>query len=166
VVPKFVAYLAKALEFERKDNDAVEGSTELLIHVAESQDLSLRAIERIMTTLAIGLAYSPPDTIRPSPILGGLSILKVVRPDLYAKAKKGQLQYDEVQDALGFEDQSSTGDSLREWYVKWWQFCTGNNLTEEETQRFGESLWRYHIERQRIVPHVANAIIDRLTPGK
>jgi predicted KAP-like P-loop ATPase len=102
VVPKFVAYLRKVLDFKKEDNDTVDGATELIQYVAETQDVSLRAIERIMTNLAVGLAYSPSNVIRPSPILGGLCILKVVRSDLYAKAKKGQLKYHDLKDVFGF----------------------------------------------------------------
>jgi hypothetical protein len=71
-------------------------------HVAEHRDLSLRAIEKGMSTLAIALSFKRQDTYAPVAIILGLYILKANDPDLYVKAKAGLAKWDEVRNPLGF----------------------------------------------------------------
>lgn len=164
IVPKFVNYLVKSLEFKNEDGDTVNSTTEIVEYVAQQQNLSLRAIERIMTTLAISLACTPKNYIRVPPIIGGLCILKTASPDLFVKAKQGLLTYKEVTGALGFETTTDKSESLREWYIKWWRFCLDDSFDQEEAARLSQSLWRYNTEPSGIVRLTANNIVDRLVP--
>ena len=156
---RFIEYLQKVMDFKPEDRDIVQRAGELVLHVADRRNLSLRAIERIMTNLAMALAYTSPNVLRPPPILAGLCILKVVSPELFGKAKRGRLVYAEVRDALDLEDLSD-GEGISDWYSKWWRFCTDD--TFEEAENFSRSLWQYNIDKGEIVPHVATAVIDRL----
>jgi hypothetical protein len=99
-VTKFMNYLERSMDFKPQDGDIVARTTELVSHVAERRNLSLRAIERITTNLALSLAYTPDNVLRPPPILAGLCILKVVAPELFEKAKRGRLKYVEVRPRL------------------------------------------------------------------
>ncbi|MEX1060702.1 MAG: P-loop NTPase fold protein [Methyloceanibacter sp.] len=161
-VTRFTEYLEKSMDFKPQDQDIVARTTELVHHVAERRNLSLRAIERIMTNLALALVYTPENVLRPPPILAGLCILKVITPELFQKAKRGQLAYAEVREALKLVE-SSEEQGISDWYATWWRFCTDESFDQSEAQQFGRSLFQYNIERTEIVPHVANAVIDRLT---
>ena len=50
--------------------------------------LSFRTIERIVVTFSVAMAFTTADNFRPPPIVIGLCILKVIDPDLFAKAKQ------------------------------------------------------------------------------
>lgn len=97
---KYINYLRRALEFDPADRDLVDAIQIVLGDVAVARDMSLREIERVMTTVAIAIASTPENHFRPGVIIAGLAILKVVEPDLYLKAKRGALSFDEVRLAL------------------------------------------------------------------
>lgn len=45
-----------------------------------------------------------------------------------------------------------------------WQFCTDPGLdSKSPLNKFGQGLWDYNLDRERVVPLIANAIVDRLT---
>lgn len=160
---KFMAHLEKVMEFKREDADVVDRTTEVFLHVAEHRDLSLRAIERVMSTFAIALAFAPSNFIKPGPIMGGLCLFKVLAPPLYLKAKQGRITYEEVNNALGLEDSLSEDERLSDWYVSWWRYCTDPKFEQKDIEEFNRGLSRARFnDRFEIVPAIANDVIDRL----
>jgi hypothetical protein len=151
---RFIQYVTKAMEFDARDKETIGNISPLIRHVANTDGLSLRTIERIFNVLAIALAFSPANFFRPAPIIAGLSILKVVRPDLFAKAKRGVLKYEEVKSTLGFGR-----DDVNDWYVEFWKIALGQI---EPSPEWRSSFFRYHIDTKDIVPVVANDVIDRM----
>jgi hypothetical protein len=166
IVTKFVSHLVSAMDFAQEDRDTVQYATEIIRDVCHLRNLSLRTIERVMTILAVSLAFSDKGFFRPPPILGGLCILKVMEPHLFNKAKKGTLDYSDVSRALAFDVPADDQDKGRvEFYKKWWRFATDPNEDPDLNQTFHSSLMTYSIDdRRRIVPFVANGIVDRLVP--
>ena len=163
IITKYVAYLVKAMEFKPDDHETVEYATRIIRYVSERRDLSLRAVERIMSVLAIALSYTPRNYFRPPPILGGLCVLKVTAPELFVKAKRGTLEFAEVQSALALDAKVEEREQgTVEFYTKWWRFCTDLAPEQELIQELRSALFQYSIERQQIVPILANDIIDRL----
>ncbi|MBT5047757.1 MAG: hypothetical protein HOM58_04580 [Rhodospirillaceae bacterium] len=161
---KFMEYLVKTMEFRSEDHEAVDSSASFIINVAEHQELSLRTIEQIMSVLALALAYSSNNQLRLPAVLAGLSVLKVVAPNLYAKAKRGTLKFPDVKEILGLQlnenDEEDSGDS---WSTNWWRFCADENVDEEFLLSRRQLLVTYNIDdRFHIVPHLANNVIDRL----
>ena len=164
---KFVSYLARVLEFDSKDNELVDTATSIIGDIAVERDMSLREIERVMTTLAIAVSYTPKNYFRPAVILAGLAILKIVAPDLYVKAKRGTLTYDEVQAVLHLE-KGADDDSVihrREWVAKWWRFGTDGVADDDFKSGMQKLSWDYNIRDGKvIVPMIANDVIDRFVP--
>jgi cytidylate kinase len=163
---KFIEYLSRAMQFQEK-NQTVQYARDYFRYVAEKRNMSLRAIERVMSTLAIALAYKPENLYSPMPIILGLCVLKVMDPNLYLKAKAGTLALDEVRGPLGFTDTPDEGDEhIVEFFSSFWEFCLKPNLPEDGPhQQYHQGLWRYHLDRQKVVLLVANSIMDRLTPA-
>lgn len=155
---KFMQYLTKAMDFDQQDKETVENSTPLFRHVANAQGLSLRTIERIFSILALALAFTPKNFFRPPPLIAGLCILKVVQPDLFAKAKRGTLSYDEVNAALGLGRQD-----VPEWYVEFWKVALGQQPPDKG---WNSMFFRYHVQPGEMVPVVANDVIDRMLLGQ
>jgi hypothetical protein len=166
VTTRFIEYLVKALEFKPEQQDLVRNTVQLVRHVAENRNLSLRAIEQIMTLLSLALAYKPDRTFCPAAILAGLCILKVTDPDLHVKAKLGTITFEEIRVPLGFHD--AKADEQSEHAVTrstlFWRYCTDPGWRPDDPihSEFGGMMTQYSIERQRVVPHVANSIVDRL----
>jgi hypothetical protein len=115
-VTKFVAHLAQIMEFAQDDRKVAS----LVGLVADQNNLGLRTVERIMSVLAIALAYTPRDFFRPPPIIAGLCVLKVQMPELFAKAKKGTLSYSEVERVLRVRDTDEHEKSKVKGFNDWW----------------------------------------------
>jgi hypothetical protein len=87
--------------------------------------------------------------------------------ELYVKAKAGTLVWDEVKGPLGF---TVTPDEHEQRTVELasqhGRFCTDPTLADDDelTKSFGSGLWQHDLSRRQVVPHVANAIMDRLAP--
>jgi hypothetical protein len=162
-VTKFVEYLEKVMEFVPEDRETVSLTTDLIRQISQHHSLSLRTIERIMSTLALAVAYTSRNTLRLPPILAGLCILKVTEPELYEKAKRRKLKYADIKEPLALGG-TWDDDRLFEWFVEFWRFCSDDDLDKDSIQRLSRSLTMYTIrDRFDIVPFTANDIIDRLS---
>jgi tetratricopeptide (TPR) repeat protein len=164
VIPKYIAYLQQQLKFEPQDRDVVNAASDLIQLVATARGLSLRHIERMMTNLALAVAFTKPNSLKPGPIVGGLCALRVVAPPLYAKAKEGMLTFEEVDEALFSAGTVEDASTRREWQRNWWRFALDKSAPEELIESFGRGLWNYDVDRERLVQVVANSIIDHLGP--
>jgi hypothetical protein len=159
---KFLNYLTKAMEFPGTDD--IRSALSLVRFVTDRRDLSLRAIERIMTMLAIAYSFTTANTFRPPPLVAGLCVIKVIAPSVYAKAKRGTLDWDEVLKILALNELAEPEDEhAREWWINWWRYATDPALEEEKQAEFGRSLLRYNFrDRSSLLPFVANDVLDRM----
>jgi hypothetical protein len=89
---KYINYVVTKLDFKAEHRELVDNCKKFILHVARNRNLSLRTIERVMTTMALALAFCR-NLNMPAGILGGLCLLKNVDPDLFMKAKTGVLTY-------------------------------------------------------------------------
>jgi hypothetical protein len=163
VATKYVEHLAKSLKFKPQDRDILEVVTTLVRHVAESRGLSLRAIEQVFTVLAVALAFRPERHLCPDTILGGLCVLKVIDAALYVKAKAGTITFDEAKRSLALGALADQQDKIVvEHVARFWEYCTDPSPSTEVRNRYNEALAQFGVTRDRIVPLVANSIVDRL----
>lgn len=123
-------------------------------------DLSLRQLEKTYTNLAIIYSTSSEDHLRLVPIITFIATLKVVQPKIFRKLSTGQITYGDLVQQLGFSttklDDISTRDLSK--IVDWLGCCLLSDseleslgLTERASQ-IGQSLWRYNIEPEQIIP--------------
>jgi hypothetical protein len=108
--------------------------------------------------------YTPSDSERLPPILAGLCVIKVMDPDLYAKAKKGALSYAEANAALHLEAPALPGEERhREWTIEQWKYATDANLDDAIVQKIASATARYGIgDRSSWIPFIANEVIDQM----
>jgi hypothetical protein len=121
---KYIDYLTEVTLLP--GGPAVDNAKRYFQHVAESRNLSLRAIESVMSTYALELAFKQPNVYAPTTIIAGLCLLKVTDPELYVKAKMGTLEFGEVRLPLGLvvaPDQQDKG--AVEQLGEHWMFCIG-----------------------------------------
>lgn len=165
-VAQYIEHLRNVLDLKSDDRDTLSSTAEFLRRVCETRSLSLRAVERIFSHIAVCLAFTTMNHLRPEPIVGGLCVLKVIEPELFAKAKRGKLLYSEIESLFGFDTSATPEDEL---HLKrqrdWWQFCL-LDVISSDLEEFGKRLYQYGIwsDRKTVLPTIANHIVDRLRP--
>lgn len=166
---KFINYVVDKLDFGSEHQELVRSSKNFVLHIARSRDLSLRTIERIMTTMALALAFGKMPNL-PAEILGGLCVLKNTDPDLFIKAKRGMLTFDEIKLKLAFDNKpaDSTLAYLSEHGSDIWMFFLGVEPVDDRLKAQYEEFRRWFRFRSgtELLSWVANSVIDRLQPSK
>jgi hypothetical protein len=161
----YIKHLERQLDFPKSASRDLEVATALIGHVAEHRELSLRTIERIMTVLAVGMAFTDRlDRTRYPVLLAGLAVLKVLDAPLYAKAKAGTLRFEEVR--VPFALHVSTRGLNLEWVADWWGLATNAELSEEKLQRFSEVSFYFHGDRGDLLPYLSNSLVERFLPPR
>lgn len=162
VASKYISHLRKTLEFKPEDGETVKYACASLLEIADSKGLSLREIERAMSNVALACAFTTPRTLRPAPLVAGLAVMKAVNPAMYRKAKEGKLEYVEVRDFLHLTETLNPMEAP--FNEKWWRLCTDGLVGDEFVTEMLRGLSQYNIwsGRERILPLIANGVMDRL----
>jgi KAP-like P-loop domain-containing protein len=162
----YVDYLLAKMMPETEFLDTVDLAREYCNHLAHHAGLSLRSIEKVVSSLAISLAYRPKNLFCPDPILVGLCALKELSPELYVQAKSGTKVFQEARVTLGFvyaaeQRAKRTVDHM----TKVWRYYADPAVTgnEPDYQDFREGYWHSNLDRWEVVPYVARNVVDRLT---
>ena len=163
---KYISYLTKEIDVAREDYDFHENAIHFTRTYALLHESSFRDIEHFLTNIALASAFTTKRTLRPAPLMAGLSILRVVQPSLYAKAKRGVLQYSDIEDVFGFKYEGKDADDLKgysDFERGWWQFTTNSNAEQNLIDRYNRSLFDYNVrDRFSIIPLIAHKVIDKL----
>lgn len=132
--------------------------------IARAHRLSLRDIENVYTNLSLAYAVSE-NRYRPAVLIAVLTVLKVIAPATYAKAKTGDLTYSEL-NKIAFADRNwgeFDVDRLRRIFQ--WHLDPNITVNDPEWGPFRESEWRSGLERLETIKFIANAIVDRFEPA-
>ncbi|MGV2104259.1 KAP family P-loop NTPase fold protein [Rhizobium sp. 21-4511-3d] len=164
---KYASHLADTLAINSgRDRDSQVGSSvETIIRLINYEQMSFRTLERAFSVLALAVGLTPENRLQLGAIMGGLIMMKLLRPDLFKKAKRGDLKLEEAKQFLRFSP-----DEYREgqmgWEEEWWTYLLADPLPEE-LKDFGKSLsFRYSFrDRSDIVKYTANDVVDRLSPA-
>jgi KAP family P-loop domain len=121
--------------------------------------LSLRRIESVFTTITISCIASKDGEFRPVAMLCILSIIKSIRPELYKKAKNKSLEYPEICDFLSpYIFKNMDVDHI----LKLFRYYLQDEVDEQgEFKGFGETTWRYNLDRKSVISYITNSLIDR-----
>lgn len=145
--------------------DGVREIPEYVASAARAFRLSLRQIEAVFTNIALAYVVVQDREFRPSLLVTFLVLMKTLRPDLYRKAKAATLQSAEV---AAFLDQHSWDqlDIERVNRVFRYHLEAEINENDEEWRGYGSSLFQFNIERHRVIPYLANSVLDRFGRGQ
>ncbi|MGE5515024.1 MAG: P-loop NTPase fold protein [Bacteroidota bacterium] len=90
----------------------------------------LRGIEKVVSHVALVCAATGDRTLRLSQLIGPLCVMRRAKPDLYARARSGTLEYPQVEEFLtgGRWEREST----LERYRHWWRYATDDGQVENE----------------------------------
>ena len=88
VATKYIAHLRRDINISSDDRDFSQSCVEFIQTYALIRNSSLRDIEHMMTNVALAAAFTNSTTLRPGPIIAGLSILRAVNQSLYMKIQE------------------------------------------------------------------------------
>lgn len=131
--------------------------------LADHFNLSLRQLEKVFTNLTLLYGSSGKNHLRLVPIIVFLSVIKIVRPQVFDRLLQQKISYSEVCDETGLKPNEEDHRKLY-WLMNWLRFALlsekeFNELDGEDRIRgFGESLWNYNIERERLIPIFAQQL--------
>lgn len=160
---KYADFLAKSLSIRSDSESPLKGSAETIIRLVRHENMSYRTLERAFTVLALATAFTPKNHPQHGAIMGGLVMMKILRPDLFLKAKHGTLTFPEASAFLRF---NADGNQIKRisWEEKWWMYCLADSLPDDYNDFVNSISFRYHFnERKDIITYTANDVIDRLT---
>jgi hypothetical protein len=162
----YIDYLMATMIPEDKFERTIDTAKQYYRHLAHQTNLSLRAIEKIISSLAMALAYRPEGVFFPEPIVIGLCALKITNPEIYVQAKSGGKIFHDARQPLGL----AIAPEQREQYVvehmtKAWRYFSDPSIAggEPEYHDFRESTLSRSLERWDVVAYVARNIVDRLS---
>ncbi len=158
-IAKYANRLNSQLDLPRKNDGPVEPTADMLARVLTYYGMTLRTLERAYTILKLSLSFTPPNYRQIGPIIGGLIAMKLLRPDMYRKARHGQLTLSDALDFLFPVDEALTEESSATWEKEWWTFCLSEELPPELKDFAQGGLAR---ERRTLVRYTANEIVERL----
>ena len=163
----YLRHLVDVMNVESDDGRFLELTADVLASLGEAYELSLRTLERIALNMALVFRATNQQYLRLASIVGGLCVMRIVDDELYAKARKGQLNDEDalafmkVDDARVWERRETSS----EWHRGWWVYATAEDgsarLEEEQFRAHAHDLVRYSIDRRDIVP-MACQYIDQL----
>ncbi|UHQ54393.1 KAP family P-loop NTPase fold protein [Microbulbifer sp. YPW16] len=139
------------------DEDALLRGNEAL---AKHFDLSLRQLERVYTNIALFYAASTERQLRLPPIISFLSVIKVIRPEIFTALQKGNISYAELCQQTGISDEMGEGsyyDTLKI-MAMWIKYALLSDAefsqlnSSDKTRNLEQRISRYHLERGRIIP--------------
>lgn len=163
---KYAEYLRNNLQTQPNQSHSLESATEAIIRITRSEHMSFRTLERAFSNLSLAIAFTPPNALQLGPIMGGLIMMKLIRPELFLRAKHGALTLSDASSFLRFAPPSGGRDPMS-WEEKLWTFSLAENLPENLREFGNEILFRYSINgRPDIVRYTSNHVVDRLHSGQ
>ena len=133
---------------------------------AMAHRLTLRDLEGVFLNITLAYAAVRSKQFRPAILITFLALLKTIDPSLYAKAKSGTLQYDQLASRMFAQDNwgQFNIERLRELF----RFHLDPNIDEdaEEWRHFGQGLWNYNLGRLQTVKYLCDAVLDRFAPAQ
>jgi hypothetical protein len=130
--------------------------------------LSFRTLERVVAYISIFVVSKPPLNLRLPQLVVGLSVMKVVAPELYSRARTGKLSFTEADNLFRVGHWGNQRDRhVGEDFEKWWRYGLGELSNQEltsECERIIRQKYSYSPPSD-LIPHFCD-IIDGLSfPG-
>jgi energy-coupling factor transporter ATP-binding protein EcfA2 len=157
-IEKYFDYLWSGLGIELSEPESFFVIREQLKTMAEMYDLPFRRLERIMSHISLLCAVTTTSHPVNPPIAAGLCVMRQTHPELYDKARRQNLTWNEVQ---RFLEPTAARGTLDEWSVGCWKYATGEDISEEDFEWYRQSIGLYFDklgDRTKLIPLMANYI--------
>jgi hypothetical protein len=135
--------------------------TDCLIPLAQHFNLSLRQLEKVFTNLAIIYSTSGENRLRLVPIIVFISVVKVVKPNVYGKLLLGKISYGALLEQLSLHELSEEAKENRMLFnlMIWVRFSMLSDTEYEgvnETdpiRKCEQTQWHYDMDRKGLLPY-------------
>ena len=155
----YVSHLWYTLGITFPDDRDSQTTKGFLTALAETQALSLRQLERVMTNLVLVSASVGPRAVFISQLVVGLCVMRQINPALYEKARKKKLTWPQAQTWLELG-----GGSFD---LSWWRYALGEMSGQEKREHLREHAHK-RLEQEApgdLIPLMAEHI-DALVHGE
>jgi dephospho-CoA kinase len=155
-IEKYFDYLWRGLGIEFSETENFFSVKGQLRTMAEVFDLSLRRLERVMSHVSLLCAVTTASRPVNPPIAAGLCVMRQTHPELYDKAQRQNLTWNEVQ---RFLKPAVAQGALDEWSVGCWKYATGEIISKEDFELYRGSIGTYFDklgDRTKLIPFMAN----------
>jgi hypothetical protein len=159
-ISRYCNFVAQKLELPLKERQEYIWMIE---RIAVNRSMSLRTIEKIFSNIAMTLAFSGENRLRPWPIIAGLSAMRVDAPKLYSRAKLGTLDYAGASEIIFLHSQQDADPNQTATYIaEVWKYVTGSPQDDAHREYARSIFLRYQIhDHRKILPIIANRIMDQ-----
>lgn len=157
-IDKYINYTIQRLLPKNLKN--VSYIVDVIRSVCRDFKLSLRESETFIINVAISLMAARDNEFRPAAIVTYLCLLKAKRPDLFSQARNGSLDIKEFSEYIL---QNSSDPESSERVIKIFRYYGDPNVdvNSEDYRGWGSDLWNYNLEHDRVIPYIANAVVER-----
>lgn len=156
---RYALHLTKQLGLGEFEGSMLAFAVPPIIRIMQLEGASFRTLDRAFTTLVMVIKLTPENQLRKGSIVGGLIAMKIFRPDLFRKAKHGQVHYQEVENFLRFR---SDREEEYNWERRMWMYVL-QEVISKDVEDMGRAEFRgSSMSRLKIVQYHANNIVDRL----
>ena len=159
---RYVDHLFRKMDVRMDEPRILELVTEGLHALARAYELALRTLEQVVGNVALVCLATNQRYFRNPPLIAGLCVMRIVAPDLYEKARAGQLGLNEATRFLRFDEWE--GSSV-EWHRDAWVHATATDeeLNTPEYKDIGQQNWgggRFNMRRSDMIPITCKYIDD------
>lgn len=124
---KYAEFLVNQLGLRTGSASPIDPAIKTIIRVVRDEGMSFRTLERAFTVLALAATFTPTNYLQLGGVMGGLAVMKILRPDLFMKAKRGTLSLSETKAFLRFPAEQR-GDQKMGWEEKWWTYLLSETV--------------------------------------
>ena len=152
----YIDYLWEKLEIPppTSDNDCQK----TLRSLAKYHALSLRQLERVMTSLALAIASKESSNLFLSQLVTGLCVMRLKKPALYEKARSGTITWQETYEFLRPDGDGSYQDDRDEMELGWWRYSTDGEMQGDYKNLSDRLVENHNLEKSNLMPFMADYI--------
>lgn len=148
---RYIDHLWTRMGLQSVERQGVGDTRELLNILAKVHNLNLRDLERIAGYIALVYAVTTKQHPSLEPFLSVLAVMRLIRRDLYDKARVGRLAQADVQEILALNLWDDEIDS--DWVSEWWQFAIDpNSVDENKSDRLHRFVAQYRMRPENLLP--------------
>ncbi|MCJ9754492.1 KAP family NTPase [Neorhizobium sp. BETTINA12A] len=156
----FVSEIVSGMPSDGEDGSLSGEMVNFITDLAIRKNYSLRNIERVLTQFAICMAFTKKGQLRLGAVLFVLCDLKYNNTNLFQKAKRGELNYHQLNSFYSFDAENE------HWYISWLEyfFEPQINLNDPKWKDQNRYLSRYSISNpKKTALYFANNVVDCIT---
>lgn len=135
--------------------------TEYLEAIARAYELSLRQIENIVTNVVLSYLSVTTREFKPAILISFLSVLKSLKPEIFKSAKASRFDLPALAEFLKSGNWKDTFDYERVLTIFQYYSDPQLDVNSDEWRGFSSSTFSFNIDRLRVLPYLANSVVDR-----